>query len=166
MENVIIIGNNKITKSKKIIIASDHAAFNLKELLKEKLKKDSFTVLDLGCDSSTKLVNYAEYGFKLAQKISNKEFDRGILLCGSGIGMSIIANKVTGIRAALCNDVFSAELSRKHNNSNVLVMGGRIIGDILAYAILDKWLITEFEGGRHEERLNFIESIERHHNGK
>ena len=142
---------------KPIIIGSDNAAYPLKEILKNYLKKKHIEVFDIGTES-TKSVNYAIYGKKLAEAVSSGKFKKGILLCGTGIGMSITANRFKGVRATLCNDVFSAKMSKQHNNSNVLVLGGRIIGDVLAKAILDVWLETEFEGGRHQERLDVIDN--------
>lgn len=114
---------------------------------------------DFGCDCNTS-VDYPDYAQPVAEKVAAGEFDRGILICGTGIGMSIAANKVKGIRAALVHDVFSAEATRAHNNSNVLTMGERVIGPGLARMIAKVWLTTEFEGGRHENRINKIANLE------
>ncbi|MBA3034871.1 MAG: ribose 5-phosphate isomerase B, partial [Desulfobacterium sp.] len=134
-----------------IVIGSDHAAYQLKELIKNYLIENDIEVKDIGTQNESS-VDYPDYGIKVASLVSAGEFTRGILLCGSGIGMSIVANRFSNIRAALCNDLFSAIISRKHNNSNVLVMGARIIGEALAVEILKSWLETAFEGGRHQQR--------------
>jgi ribose 5-phosphate isomerase B len=145
--------NAEDSKAHPIVIASDHAAFELKEKLKTFLDKQGYTVVDLGTDSEAS-VNYADYGRKLAGLISDATYQRGILLCGTGLGMSMVANRFPRVRAALCNDIFSVRMSRRHNNANVLVMGGRVVGDILAQELVKEWLHTPFEGGRHQERLS------------
>lgn len=142
----------------KIVIASDHAGFNLKEKIKEFLQKHNYEVIDVGC-YSTESVDYPEFGVKAIEKILHKEAEYGILICGTGIGMSIVANRFNGIRAALCHEPFSAKMSRLHNNANVLVLGGRIIGEAMALEIVKTFLETPFEGGRHERRINLIESL-------
>jgi ribose 5-phosphate isomerase B len=136
-----------------IIIGSDHAAYRLKERIKAYLLEHGFEVEDAGAENESS-VDYPDYAIKVASQVSSGKFSRGILLCGTGIGMSIVANRFANVRAALCNDLFSAFMSRRHNNSNVLVMGGRVIGDVLAIEILKAWLDTEFEGGRHQARLD------------
>jgi len=146
--------NNFIGNS--IIIGSDHAAFGLKEKIKEFLLSKGFTVEDVGATSETS-VSYVDYGKKVANAVSKGQFPRGILLCGTGLGMSIVANRFPKVRAALCSDVFSARMSRVHNDANILVMGGRIIGDVLAYELVRTWLETEFEGGRHQDRIQCID---------
>lgn len=138
-----------------IVIGSDHAAYQLKELIKNYLIENDIEVKDIGTQNESS-VDYPDYGIKVASLVSAGEFTRGILLCGSGIGMSIVANRFSNIRAALCNDLFSAIISRKHNNSNVLVMGARIIGEALAVEILKSWLETAFEGGRHQQRIDIF----------
>ncbi len=105
-------------------------------------------------------MDYPDTGKIVAQKISTGEFERGILTCGTGLGMSMVANKYPHVRAALCNDLFSAAMSRRHNNANILVMGGRVIGDVLALEILNTWLSTPFDGGRHQRRLDMFDTIE------
>ena len=142
-----------------IIIGSDHAAYCLKEKIKACLmEKRGVEVEDAGTHSEDS-VDYPDFGIRVADSVSTGKFGRGILLCGTGIGMSMVANKFPYIRAALCNDLFSAIMSRKHNNANILVMGGRVIGDVLAEGILDAWLDTPFEGGRHQLRLEKFDRI-------
>ncbi len=136
-----------------VVIGSDHAAYQLKEKIKKFLIENGIAVEDEGAKDEGS-VDYPDYGIKVASLVSAGKFDRGILLCGTGIGMSIVANRFSNVRAALCNDLFSAIMSRRHNNSNVLVMGGRVIGDVLAIEILKAWLETSFEGGRHQARID------------
>ncbi|HCY88378.1 MAG TPA: ribose 5-phosphate isomerase B [Desulfobacteraceae bacterium] len=141
---------------KTIIIGSDHAAYGLKEKIKDLLFTLGFRVEDAGTDSEAS-VNYVEYGKKVAGAVSKGEYPRGILLCGTGLGMSYVANRFKGVRAALCSDVFSAQMSRQHNDANVLVLGGRIVGDVLAFELVKTWLNTGFEGGRHLDRIQSID---------
>lgn len=136
----------------RIIIGSDHAGYPMKERVKAHLQKQGVQVEDVGTHSEES-VDYTDFGKKVASKVSNGTFDRGILICGTGLGMSMVANRFRGVRAALANDLFSAIMSRRHNNSNILVMGGRLIGDTLALQVVDTWLETPFEGGRHQRRL-------------
>jgi ribose 5-phosphate isomerase B len=135
-----------------IVIGSDHAAYQLKEKLKNFLVERGIAVEDMGTEGENS-VDYPDYGIRVASLVSSGKFERGILLCGTGIGMSIVANRFSNVRAALCNDLFSAIMSRRHNNSNMLVMGGRVIGDVLAIEILKAWLETPFEEGRHQARI-------------
>ncbi len=144
----------------RIAIGSDHAGFKLKEMLKRQLIEKGNKVKDFGTYSEES-VDYPDIAFKVAEEVSTGNFDRGILICGTGIGMCIAANKVDGIRAALCWDERSAELSRKHNNSNILCIGGRILKEKDAKKIVDIWLQTEFEGGRHLRRVKKILDYER-----
>ncbi len=139
-----------------IIIGSDHAAFGLKEKIKTFLMSRGFQVEDAGAESSDS-VSYVDYGKKVANAVSKGQFPRGILLCGTGLGMSMVANRFPKVRAALCSDVFSARMSRVHNDANILVMGGWIIGDVLAFELVRTWLETEFEGGRHLDRIQCID---------
>lgn len=148
------VANNFIGNS--IIIGSDHGGFDLKEKIKAFLLSKGFTVEDAG-PSGTESVSYVDYGKKVAGAVSRGQFSRGILLCGTGLGMSMVANRFPKVRAALCSDLFSARMSRLHNDANILVMGGRIIGDILAYELVKTWLETEFEGGRHQDRIQCID---------
>ena len=140
----------------KIAIASDHGGFNLKRAVVRYLEDKGIDYEDFGTDSSDS-VDYPDFARPLSEKVKNGEFDRGILICGTGIGMSIAANRISGVRCALVHDTFSAKATREHNNSNVLAMGERVIGVGLALEIVDVWLNTEFEGGRHERRVNKIE---------
>ena len=143
----------------KIAIASDHAGFALKTLMIERLKGGGHDVLDLGTDSEAP-VDYPKFCAAAARAVVRGEAERGIVLGGSGQGEQIAANKVHGARAALCNDLFTARLGRLHNDANVLAMGGRIVAPQLAYEILDVFLGTAFEGGRHVARLEQIAAIE------
>ena len=143
-----------------IIIGCDHAAYPLKEKVKIHLIQKGIDVVDMGTDNE-KSVDYSDFGAKVASQVSTGKYDRGILLCGTGLGMSMVANKYPFVRAALCNDLFSAIMSRRHNNSNILVMGGRMIGEALAAEIVNIWLETPFEGGRHQARIDNFESFER-----
>ena len=146
----------------KLAIGSDHAGFAFKAALVEWLKSSeggAHQVLDVGTDSEESC-DYPDFAKAVAQAVAKKRAAKGILLCGTGIGMAIAANKVRGVRAALCNDLFTARLSRQHNDANVLSMGGRIVAFGLADEILTLWLSTSFEGGRHQNRLNQIAEIE------
>jgi len=142
----------------KIALGADHGGFELKEKVKAHLIKNGYEVLDLGtnsCDS----VDYPEFGHAVGNVVAEKKAEFGIVICGTGIGISIAANKVAGIRAALCTNTTMARLTREHNNANILAMGGRIIGDVLALEMVDVFLTTEFQGGRHEKRIDKIETI-------
>lgn len=142
-----------------VIIGCDHAAFPLKETLREFLAGTGLEVEDAGTYSEDS-VDYPDYGAKVAAGVSSGKFTRGILLCGSGIGMSMVANRFPGVRAALCNDLFSAFMCRKHNDANILVLGGRVLGKTLAVEIVKAWLETDFEGGRHQSRLDMFDKLE------
>ncbi len=143
---------------KSIVIASDHAGYNLKEKIKEFLQKENYQVIDVGC-FSPESVDYPEYGAKAIEKILNKEVEFGILICGTGLGMSITANRFSGIRATLCHEPYSAKMARLHNNANVLVLGGRIIGEAMAIEVVKTFFETPFEGGRHQRRIELIEKL-------
>jgi ribose 5-phosphate isomerase B len=136
----------------KIIIGSDHAGFSMKTQVKALLERLEYTVEDVGCYSEDS-VDYPVYGKMVAERVAAGEFPRGILICGSGLGMSMIANRFKGVRAALCNDLYSAIMSRRHNDANLLVLGGRLIGVDLAGEIVSAWLKNGFEGGRHQGRV-------------
>jgi ribose 5-phosphate isomerase B len=138
-------------------MGSDHAAVELKDKIKSYLFSKGYKVEDIGT-TGTASVNYVDYGKKVAQAVSQGRFSKGILLCGTGLGMSMVANRFPKVRAALCSDIFSAKMSRVHNDSNILVLGGRVIGDVLAYELVQSWLGTGFEGGRHLERINSIDA--------
>lgn len=143
----------------KVAIASDHGGINIRKEIMALLDELKIEYEDFGCPSPQS-VHYPNFAFPVAQKVANGEFDRGILICGTGIGMSIAANKVKGIRCALVHDLFSAKATREHNDSNVLAMGERVIGPGLAREIAHVWLHTKYEGGRHTERLNLISNYE------
>lgn len=143
----------------KIAIGSDHAGLSLKKHITKYLNEKGYEIQDFGAYSETSC-DYADYAIKVAKDIKSGNSDRGILVCGTGIGISIAANKISGIRAALCGDTFSAHASREHNNANVLALGGRVVGVGLALDIVDIFLNTEFEGGRHQKRLDKIIEIE------
>ncbi|MDP2157117.1 MAG: ribose 5-phosphate isomerase B, partial [Nitrospirota bacterium] len=132
----------------KIAIGSDHAGFGLKEDVLALLKGLNHDIVDCGT-YNTESVDYPDFGEKVSKMVSAGEVERGILICGTGIGMSMVANKFPNVRAALCNDLFSAKMSRLHNDANILVLGGRIIGKDLASEIVRTWMSTAFEGDRH-----------------
>jgi ribose 5-phosphate isomerase B len=146
----------------KVAIASDHGGIHIREEIKKLMDEMGIEYIDLGCECETS-VDYPDYAIPVAEKVANGEVDRGILICGTGIGMSIAANKVKGIRCSLCHDVYSAKLTRQHNDSNVLAMGERVIGPGLAREIAKVWLTTEFEGGRHARRVEKITQYENNH---
>ena len=143
----------------KIVLGSDHAGFELKEDLRAYLAEQKVEVIDLGVYNEEP-VDYPDIGASVAQKVSRGEIGRGILICGSGIGMSIVANRFPGVRAALCHDLYTARISREHNDANLLILGGRLIGKGLAQEILKVWLETGFQGGRHQRRLEKIRALE------
>lgn len=140
----------------KIAIGSDHGGFELKEKIIEYLKSNEIEFKDFGTFSNESC-DYPVFAKEVALEVSKGAFNKGILICGTGIGVSIVANKVKGIRAALCFDTFCAEMSRAHNNANVLCLGQRVLAQDLALEIVDVWLNSEFEGGRHEKRVHMIE---------
>jgi RpiB/LacA/LacB family sugar-phosphate isomerase len=144
----------------KIAIASDHAGRELKEDLKEFMASLGVEVLDMGVNDD-KSVDYPDYGIPVAERVSKGEVPRGVLVCGTGIGMSILANKFSNVRAALVNDVYTARMAKEHNDANILVIGGRIAGKGLAREMLKTWLETAFEGGRHQKRLDKIREVEK-----
>ena len=143
----------------KIAIGSDHGGFALKEAVRKHLEEKGIEVEDFGC-YSTESVDYAVYGAKVAHCVADGGAQYGILICSTGIGISIAANKVKGIRAALCCDAHAAEMTRRHNNANILCMGGRVVGPGLACQLVDLFLNTPFEGGRHQRRIDQIAQIE------
>ncbi len=147
----------------KIAIGSDHGGFKLKEEIKKLLSGEAVEFKDFGTYSED-AVDYPDISYAVANAIQKGEFDRGILICGTGIGIGIAANKLPGIRAALCHDTFSARASREHNNANILTMGERIIGPGLARDIVKVWLTAEFAGGRHLKRVEKICQIEKEAN--
>ena len=143
----------------RIGIGSDHGGFELKEHIKDYLEKEGIDYLDYGTNSLDS-VDYPDYGKKLAEGVISGEVDKGIAICGTGIGISIACNKVKGIRCALCGDTYSARMSVEHNNANIIALGGRVIGKDLAVEIVSVWLKSQFQGGRHGRRVNKISDIE------
>lgn len=143
----------------KVAISSDHGGNNLRKEIMDLLEEMNIEYVDFGPNTSDS-VDYPDFALPVAEGVANGQFDRGILICGTGIGMSIAANKVKGVRCALVHDVFSAKATRCHNDSNVIAMGERVIGPGLAREIVKTWLETDFEGGRHERRVKKISEIE------
>jgi RpiB/LacA/LacB family sugar-phosphate isomerase len=143
----------------RIALGSDHAGFELKTYLREILEREKHAVVDVGTGSEDS-VDYTDFGIKVAQLVSGGQVERGVLICGTGIGMSITANKIRGVRAALVHDLFTAIQSRRHVDANVLVLGGRVVGKGLAEEILKSWLNEPFEGGRHARRIEKISKLE------
>ncbi len=144
----------------KIGLGSDHGGYELKEKIKKHLEDRNIEYVDYGTDS-LESVDYPDYGKKTAEGVINGDCDRAIVVCGTGIGISVAANKVKGIRCALCSDTYSARMSREHNNANMLALGGRVLGEDLAKEIVDSWLDGEFAGGRHARRVDKIMEIEK-----
>lgn len=144
----------------KIFIGSDHAGYELKEKVRQRLLDQGHIVIDAGPEATGR-VDYPVYGAKVGRLVMADPEAKGIVICGSGIGISIAANKIDGIRCALCNDPLCAKLCRQHNDANVLAMGARIVGEAMAYEIVENFLTAEFEGGRHAGRLELIRDIER-----
>ena len=143
----------------KIVVGSDHRGFKAKEVIKAIVTQLGHECIDVGTDSSDP-VDYPDYAYVAAMAVAKNEADRAILICGTGIGTSITANKVKGIRAALCHDELSTQISRDHNDANVLCVSGELIGDVLMRKMVEVWLSTEFSGGRHQRRINKITAIE------
>ena len=143
----------------KIGIGNDHAAVDMKQEVVEFLEEKGYEVVNFGTDTKESC-HYPEYGRKVAEAVAAKEVDLGILICGTGVGISLAANKVKGIRAVVCSEPYSAKLSRQHNNTNVLAFGARVIGIELAKMIIEEWLDAEFMGGRHQDRIDMIMEIE------
>jgi len=148
----------------KIVLGSDHAGFELKADLRDYLVEQNIAIFDMGVAEEIP-ADYPEIARAVAEKISQKEFERGILICGSGIGMSIVANRFPGVRAALCHDLYTARMSREHNDANLLVLGGRLIGKGLAREMIKVWLESVFQGGNHQRRLEQIESLDKEMRG-
>ena len=143
----------------KLAMGADHGGYSLKEILKKHLVEAGHEVLDLGTHD-TSSCNYPDYAAKVAYAVADKEADLGILVCGTGIGMSIAANKHKGIRAACCENTFSARMTRMHNDANVLCFGARVVGEGLALDLVDAYLDAEFMGGKHQSRVDMITAIE------
>lgn len=144
----------------RIAIGSDHGGYELKEEMKKYLENNGYTYKDFGCNSSENC-DYPDFGFPVAKAVSRGKFDRGILICKSGLGMSIVANKVKGIRAALCHTPELAEKSRSHNDANILILGAEFTDPLTARLIVNTWLNTKFEGGRHQNRIDKINKYEK-----
>ena len=142
-----------------IAIGSDHGGFELKTHIIDHLKEKGLEIKDFGCYDENS-VDYPDIAQAVAASITGGECENGILICGTGIGISIAANKINGIRAAHCHDVYSAEMTKRHNNANIICMGGRVVGRELAFMIVDAWLGAEFEGGRHQNRIDKIHALE------
>lgn len=140
----------------KVAIGCDHAGYPLKMAVEDELLKEGYEIIDLGTDS-TEPVDYPGYGKAVGEAVARGLAERGIVICGSGIGISIAANKVKGVRCALCTSVEMAEMSRRHNDANVLAMGARMIEQDLAFKIVDRWFETGFEGGKHLRRINMLD---------
>ncbi|KOF58074.1 MULTISPECIES: ribose 5-phosphate isomerase B [Clostridium] len=147
-----------------IALGCDHGGYELKEAIKQMLSEKRIEYKDYGTYNKKK-VDYPEFALMVAESVKNGESQSGILCCGTGIGVSIAANKVPGIRAAAVSDVFTARATKQHNNSNILCLGGRVIGVGLALLIVEEWLNAEFQGGRHQDRINMISKIEEKYTG-
>ena len=142
-----------------IVIASDHGGFSLKVDIVSFLKELGYEVNDMGPKNQNS-VDYPDYGIRIAQAVTQNTNSRGIVICGTGIGMSIVVNRFPGIRGTLCSDLYTAKLCREHNDSNILIMGGRVVGHGLAREIVKVWLSTPFDGGRHQKRLDKINQFD------
>ena len=142
-----------------IAIASDHGGFSLKVDIVSLLNELGYEVNDMGPKNQNS-VDYPDYGIRIAQAVTTNSDSRGIVICGTGIGMSIVVNRFPGIRGTLCSDLYTAKLCREHNDSNILIMGGRVVGHGLAREIVKVWLSTPFEGGRHQKRLDKINQFD------
>ena len=144
----------------KIAIGSDHAGFDLRHVLQDYLREKGYEVIDYGCPEKVS-VDYPVYGRAVAEAVKRGECDMGVLVCGTGFGISLAANRVPGIRAVNCVDAYTAQLARRHNNANVLAFGARVIGIEMAYMIIDNFFDTAFEGGRHARRVAMMDAIQR-----
>lgn len=145
-----------------IAIGSDHAAFPFKEEIKAYLIANGYEIRDYGTCGPER-VDYCDFGFRVGEAVANGECEKGLVFCGTGVGISISANKVKGIRAVVCSEPYSAKLSREHNDTNILALGARVVGIELAKMIVDVWLNTQFEGGRHATRIEKIAQYEQQH---
>lgn len=143
-----------------ILLASDHGGLDLKESIKSLLEERGILYEDCGTDTADS-VDYPDFGEKVARRVSSGDAEKGILFCGTGIGMSIIANKFPGVRAALATDLFTAQMAKEHNNANILVLGGRVLQHDQARSMVALWLDSRFDGGRHQQRLDKISQIEK-----
>lgn len=143
----------------KIAIGSDHAGLELKNYIKGLLEKTGISVIDYGTYSFER-TDYPLYAEKVAKAVTGKECDKGLLFCGTGVGISIAANKIKGVRAVVCSDCYSAKLSREHNDTNILALGSRVVGPDLAWMIVDIWINTDYDGDRHQKRIDMISGLE------
>mgnify|MGYP002852278330 CR=1 FL=1 len=144
---------------KRLAIGNDHVAVEMKKEIKAYLEEKGYEVINVGTDSNESF-NYPVSGYKVARMVADREVDGGILICGTGVGISLAANKVKGIRACVCSDPYTAKLSKEHNNTNIIAFGARVIGIETAKMIVDEWLQAEFQGGRHQTRVDMITEIE------
>ena len=143
----------------KIAIGNDHAAVELKNIIKEHLEAQGHEVINVGTDTNASC-DYPVYGEKVGRLVASGEAEAGVLICGTGVGISIAANKVKGVRACVCSEPYTAKLSKMHNNSNIIAFGARVVGSEMAKMIVDTWLETEYEGGRHQRRVDLLDAIE------
>ncbi|MBQ7795478.1 MAG: ribose 5-phosphate isomerase B [Lachnospiraceae bacterium] len=143
----------------KIAIGNDHAAVELKNIIKEHLEAKGHEVINVGTDTNDSC-DYPAYGEKVGRLVASGEAEAGVLICGTGVGISIAANKVKGVRACVCSEPYTAKLSKMHNNSNIIAFGARVVGSEMAKMITDTWLETEYEGGRHQRRVDMLDAIE------
>lgn len=143
----------------RIGIGNDHVAIELKNTIKERLEQQGYEVVDFGTNSPERF-DYPISGFKVGKAVASGDVDLGVLICGTGVGISLAANKVHGIRACVCSDPYSAKLSREHNNTNIIAFGARVVGPELAKLIVDEWLGATFQGGRHQRRIDMLAEIE------
>ena len=143
----------------KLAIGNDHVAVDMKNEIKKHLEEKGIEVIDVGTNSSDRF-DYPISGYKVAKMVASGEVDGGVLICGTGVGISLAANKVKGIRACVCSEPYTAKLSRQHNNSNIIAFGARVIGIETAKMIVDEWVNADFEGGRHQRRIDMLSEIE------
>ena len=143
----------------KIAIGNDHAAVELKNIIKEHLEAQGHEVINVGTDTNASC-DYPVYGEKVGRLVASGEAEAGVLICGTGVGISIAANKVKGVRACVCSEPYTAKLSKMHYNSNIIAFGARVVGSEMAKMIVDTWLETEYEGGRHQRRVDMLDAIE------
>lgn len=143
----------------KLAIGNDHTAIELKKVIMDHLKERGVEVVNVGTDS-TESFDYPISGYRVGKLVASGEVDGGVLICGTGVGISLAANKVKGVRACVCSEPYSAALSKRHNNSNIIAFGARVVGDEMAKLIVDSWLDATYEGGRHERRVQLLMSIE------
>ena len=143
----------------KIAIGNDHAAVELKNIIKEHLEAQGHEVINVGTDTNASC-DYPVYGEKVGRLVASGEAEAGVLICGTGVGISIAANKVKGVRACVCSEPYTAKLSKMHNNSNIIAFGARVVGSEMAKMIVDTWLETEYEGGSHQRRVDMLDAIE------